>query len=103
MTPQFKVGDTFTVPVQFIDSATQEAIEITSDMTFTCAILDSHGNKITTPKIDVLQEKGYLLISDMNTSSWAIGYATLDIKLMQGNAIRHSQDFRFEIKRSITP
>ena len=94
MLPIFKVGDTFTVPIQFINSDTKEPIVITSDMQFSCAILDARGNTVTTPTVEPLPEDGYLLISELDTSQWATGIATLDIKLVQGDGVRHSQDFR---------
>lgn len=106
--PYIKIGDSFDVPVQLIDTTTGEAVEITSSMTLTSKIIDLLGNTIATPTItpypNQVQDKGFLLltVSSSVTALWTVGKAKMDIKFELDDSVRHSQDFSFYIIEAIT-
>lgn len=105
--PYFKVGDTFHVPIKFFDTETDYPVEITPDMTVSCNIKLSSSRVIYSPVVTVLDQninenKGYVILSVDDTTGWTVGQAVLDIKLIWGGSIRHSQDFKFNVVRSIT-
>lgn len=104
--PYFKIGDTFDLPIQLCDASTGEGIEITSGMLFTSSVNDQYNRKLAdlevSPYPDQVQSAGYVLLSCPDTSDWPAGLGQMDIKLVQGGAIRHSQTIEFTIVRSIT-
>lgn len=106
--PYIKIGDSFDVPIQLIDSTTGEAVEITSGMVITSKIVNLSGVVIATPTItpypNQVTDKGFLLLSvDLSvTESWAVGKAKMDIKFELDGSVRHSQDFPFYIIEAIT-
>lgn len=107
--PYFKIGDSFDVPIQMIDSTTGEAVEITAGMTFTSNIVNLTGEVIASPTItpysDQVINKGYLLLSVPTsvTSTWEVGKVKTDIKMEISGSVRHSQEFSFYITEAITP
>lgn len=100
----FKIGDTFEVPMQFLND--DEPITITSDMAFSANIVNVKGevvaNTTITPYDDQNNFKGFLLISVADTSSWETGILTLDIKYEHQGKVKHSKDLQFKVVRSIT-
>ena len=44
-----KIGDSFDVPVQMVDSTTGLGVEITPSMSFSCSIINLLGEVIATP------------------------------------------------------
>lgn len=107
--PYFKIGDSFDVPIQMIDSTTGEGVEITAGMVFTCNIVNLLNEVIATPTVtsyaDQVLNKGYLLLSVPTsvTSTWKVGKVKADIKMTIGDSVRHSQEFSFNIVEAITP
>lgn len=107
MKPIIKIGDSFSVPVQFHDTDTGQGMALTADMIISCQIVNAIGQVIATPSITKLDQTtniGMLLleVSPTVTHSWKAGSAHLDIKLEVAGNIRHSQNFQFQIERSIT-
>ena len=106
--PYIKIGDSFDVPLQLIDSTTGEAVEIISGMTITSKIVNLLGTVIATPTItpypNQVADKGFLLMSvdSSVTSTWSVGKAKMDIKFELNGSVRHSQDFSFYIIEAIT-
>lgn len=106
--PYIKIGDSFDVPIQLVESTTGEAVEITVDMTITSKIVNLSGDVIAIPTItrypNQVQDKGFLLISvpSTTTATWSVGKAKMDIKFELNGSIRHSQDFSFYIIGAIT-
>ena len=49
--PYFKIGDSFDVPVQMVDSTTSLGVEITPSMSFSCSIVNLLGEVIATPTV----------------------------------------------------
>ena len=100
----FKIGDTFEVPVQFLNN--DKPITITSDMTFSATIVDIKGSIVAmcdvTPYDDQISFKGFILISVADTSDWGQGLLTLDIKYEHDGKVKHSKDLQFKVVRSIT-
>ena len=107
--PYFKIGDSFDVPIQMIDSTTGEGVEITTGMVFTCTAVnllnEVIANPTVTPYPDQINDTGYMLLSVPTsvTSTWKIGKVKTDIKMTIGNSVRHSQEFSFYVVESITP
>ncbi len=104
MKAQMKIGDSFALPIQFYNTADQQAFVITDDMQITCQIINSIGHVFATPSISRLQEPGMILleVSAAETQLWKVGSAQLDIKLQINDQVRHSQNIAFSIERSIT-
>lgn len=108
MNPVFKIGDTFALPVQFINTETNDGLELTQDMEISAKIINSMNQIIATPAITVYpdqsENKGFILleVDPLITNLWKAGSAMFDIKLMMNGQIKHSQDFKFQIQRSIT-
>lgn len=106
--PYIKIGDSFDVPVQLVDSETGDGVPITIDMVITSSIVNISGNVIGTPTItpysDQVTDAGFILLSVPTsvTSTWSVGKAKFDIKIVIGDSVRHSSDFPFEIKQGIT-
>ena len=106
--PYIKIGDSFDVPLQLIDSTTGEAVEIISGMTITSKIVNLLGTVIATPTItpypNQVADKGFLLLTvdSSVTSTWNVGKAKMDIKFELDGSVRHSQDFSFYIIEAIT-
>ena len=106
--PYIKISDSFDVPIQMINTSTGEAVEITSGMMFSSKIINLQGEVIATPSVvpylDQTADKGFLLLSVPTsvTSTWKVGKAKTDIKLVVGDSVRHSQDFSFYIIEAIT-
>lgn len=106
--PYIKIGDSFDVPIQLVDSTTGEAVEITPSMTITTKIVNLSGEVIATPTItpypNQVVDKGFLLMSvdSSVTSTWSVGKAKMDIKFELSGSTRHSQDFSFYIIEAIT-
>lgn len=106
--PYIKIGDSFDVPLQLIDSTTGEAVEIVSGMVITSKIVNLSGTVIATPTItpypNQVADKGFLLmgVDSSVTSTWNVGKAKMDIKFELDGSIRHSQDFSFYIIGAIT-
>lgn len=106
--PYIKIGDSFDVPIQLIDSTTGEAVEITSGMLITSKIVNLSGTVIATPTItpypNQVVDKGFLLLTVASsvTSAWNVGKAKMDIKFELDGSVRHSQDFSFYIIEAIT-
>lgn len=107
--PYFKIGDSFDVPIQMIDTLTGDAVEITAGMTFTSNIVNLTGEVIASPTItpypNQITDKGFLLLSvpPTTTINWEVGKVKMDIKLVVDGSVRHSQDFSFNIIEAITP
>ena len=107
--PYIKIGDSFDVPIQMIDSTTGEGVEITTGMVFTCTIVNLLNEVIAAPTVtpyaDQTLNKGYLLLSVPTsvTSTWKSGKVKTDIKMTIGDSVRHSQEFSFNIVEAITP
>ena len=106
--PYIKIGDSFGVPVQLVNSTTGEAVEITVDMLITSKIVNLSRTVIATPTItpypNQVADKGFLLMSvdSSVTSTWSVGKAKMDIKFELNGSVRHSQDFSFYIIEAIT-
>lgn len=106
--PYIKIGDSFDVPIQLIDSTTGEAVEITPSMSFSCSIVNLLGTVIATPTLtsypNQVADKGFILMSVESsvTSTWSVGKAKMDIKFELNGSTRHSQDFSFYIIEAIT-
>lgn len=106
--PYIKIGDSFDVPIQLIDTTTGEGVEITNDMSLESKIVDLTGNVIATPTItsypNQVVDTGFLLISvdSTVTATWNVGKAKMDIKFTLDGSVRHSQDFSFYIIEAIT-
>lgn len=106
--PYIKIGDSFDVPIQLIDSTTGEAVEITPSMSFSCSIVNLLGAVIATPTLtsypNQVADKGFILMSVESsvTSTWSVGKAKMDIKFELNGSTRHSQDFSFYIIEAIT-
>ena len=104
-----KIGDSFDVPVQMVDSTTGEGVEITPSMSFSCAIVNLLGEVIATPTVttypDQVADTGYMLLSVPTsvTSTWQAGKVNTDIKMTVGGSVRHSQEFSFYVVGAITP
>lgn len=106
--PYIKVGDSFDVPIRLINTVDKTGIEITPDMEFSCSIINVAGDVIATPTItpypNQVDDKGFILLSVPTsvTATWSVGKALLDIKVIIGQSVKHSQDYTFDIRRSIT-
>lgn len=104
-----KIGDSFDVPIQMVDSATGDGVEITPSMSFSCSIINLLGEVIATPTVtpypDQVTDKGYMLLSVPTsvTSTWQVGKVKTDIKMTVGGSVRHSQEFSFYVVGAITP
>ena len=104
-----KIGDSFDVPVQMVDSTTGLGVEITPSMSFSCSIVNLLGDVIATPTVtpypDQVNDIGYMLLSVPTrvTSTWQAGKVKTDIKMTIGDAVRHSQEFSFYVVEAITP
>lgn len=107
--PYFKIGDSFDVPIQMIDSTTGLGVEITPSMSFSCSIINLLGEVIATPTVtpypDQVKDRGYMLLSVPTsvTSTWKVGKVKTDIKMTVGGSVRHSQEFSFYVVEAITP
>lgn len=104
MKPQIKIGDSFTLPVQFYNTENLEPVLLTDDMQITCQIINSTGQIFATPTISRLQEPGMIVleVTALETQQWKVGSAQLDIKLQINDQVKHSQNIQFWIERSIT-
>lgn len=106
--PYIKVGDSFDVPVQLINTEDGTGIAITQDMSFETKIVDVSGTVIAVPTVtpfpDQVANTGFILISVPTsvTSTWKVGKAKFDIKMSVDVAVKHSQTFSFDIKGAIT-
>ena len=107
--PYIKIGDSFDVPVQMVDSTTGLGVEITPSMSFSCSIVNLFGEVIATPTVtpypDQINDNGYMLLSVPTsvTSTWQVGKVKTDIKMAVGSSVRHSQEFSFYVVGAITP
>jgi len=107
--PYVKIGDSFDVPIQMIDSTTGGGVEITTGMVFTCTIVNLLNEVIASPTVtpypDQVTDKGYMLLSVPTsvTSTWQVGKVKTDIKMTVGGSVRHSQEFSFYVVGAITP
>ena len=103
MKPIIKIGDSFSVQVQFFDTDNNAPMLLTDDMQITCQIINPNGNTIAIPTVRKLDEGFILLeINAEETQQWKAGSAQLDIKLQINDQVRHSKNFQFWIERSIT-
>lgn len=106
--PYFKIGDSFSVPIELVNPETNTNVEITPNMSFECSIVDVSGQEIASPSItpypDQVANKGWLLmeVPTSVTETWKVGKARFDIKVIIDSAVRHTQDFTFEVRESIT-
>ena len=104
-----KIGDSFDVPVQMVDSTNGLGVEITPSMSFSCSIINLLGEVIATPTVtpypDQVTDTGYMLLSVHTsvTSTWQVGKVKTDIKMTVGGSVRHSQEFSFYVVGAITP
>lgn len=104
----FKIGDSFSVPIELQDPETGLNIEITPNISFECTIVDTSGSVIATPTITPYQnqvaDKGWLLmeVPTSVTELWEIGKAKFDIKVSIDGSVRHTKNFTFDIEESIT-
>lgn len=104
-----KIGDSFDVPVQMVDSTNGLGVEITPSMSFSCSIVNLLGEVIATPTVtpypDQVNDRGYMLLSvpPSVTSTWEVGKVKTDIKMAVGSSVRHSQEFSFYVVEAITP
>ena len=103
MKPTIKIGDSFSVPIQFFDTDDNAPMLLTDEMHINCQIINTAGNTIAVPSVKKL-ENGFILlqVNAQETQQWKAGSAQLDIKLQVNNQVRHSQNFQFWIERSIT-
>ena len=104
MNPIFKRGDTFVMPIEFFEVETQQSLPIIG--TLTAAVIDSHKLIHTDLVIQLADQSLYPgkgIISCNNTSEWHTGLAYLDLKLEHNSMVKHTQDFKFYIERSIAP
>lgn len=100
-----KVGDSFTVPIQFYDTKTGQGMLLTDDMKFSAHIVNSSQQIIAIPMISVLWDVVGMILLEVPisvTREWKTGTAQLDIKLEMNGNVRHSQNIQFQIQRSIT-
>ena len=103
MKPIIKIGDSFSVPVQFFNTDHNAPMVLTNDMQITCQIINANGNPVAIPTVKKLEDGFILLqVSADETQQWKAGSAQLDIKLQVNDQVRHSQNFQFWIERSIT-
>lgn len=100
----FKIGDSFTLPIQFYDAKTNLSMSITDEMLISSVIVNRSGAVIAVPIITKLAEAGMVLleVAAIVTAQWQEGFAQLDIKLQINDQVRHSQNIQFYIERSIT-
>jgi hypothetical protein len=103
----FKIGDSFSVPMQLFDTETNQGIEITLAMTITCRLVNSVGTLVSdcviTPYPDQVTDKGWFTISVLDTTQWTVGVVTGDVKVEIDGSIKHSDNFCFNVVKSITP
>lgn len=104
--PYFKIGDTLNIPVVWTDE-NDVAIEIPSGAEIACTILTSYGVRFFPDVIidpDQVNNTGQFTISlsPETTETFIPCTATLDIRMTFDGVVKHSQDFSFIVKRSIT-
>lgn len=79
--PYINIGDSFDVPIQFVDSVTGEGVEITPNMVVTSSIVNTAGDVIATPVVtpypDQVNNVGFILLSVPTsvTETWEVGKA----------------------------
>lgn len=105
--PYIKVGDTLSVPIQWVDKATGLGIAIDSETSISCRFLTSYGAEFFPDVIidsDQTNNAGYftLFMTDVQTSEFLPCKITTDIEITVSGKVKHSDDFIFEVRRSIT-
>lgn len=106
--PYIKVGDTVNIPIYWVDADTGEGIEIDSTITVECTLLTSYGVEFLPDVIiasDQIADKGKFTIHlpDSLTLTMKPCIITTDFKISVNGQVKHSDDFTFEVRRSITP
>lgn len=105
--PYFKIGDTLNIPVQWIDEDTDQGVIINPDYVIACTILTSYGVKFF-PDVTINPDQVFhageftIHLPASVTETMMPCTATLDIKVSIGDEVKHSEDFSFIVKRSIT-
>ena len=68
-----KIGDSFDVPVQMVDSTTGLGVEITPSMSFSRSIINLLGEVIATPTVtpypDQVADTGYMHLAHLQVFS----------------------------------
>lgn len=105
--PYFKIGDTLLIPIQWVDSETDLGIPIASDTLISCTMLTSYGVEYFPDVIinpDQNGSAGSFTISLPSTITETLKPCTIttDIKIVVNGQVKHSDDFTFSVKRSIT-
>ena len=105
--PYIKIGDTLNIPVDWIDSETGEGILIDSNVSIECVFLTSYGVEFLPDIIidpDQLNRRGKFQIRLLSSITETIlpCIITTDLKVIVNDQVRHSADFSFEVRRSIT-
>ena len=104
-----KGGDSFSVPIQFIDTETNLGLKITPEMVITSAIKNLRGEVIATVLVEPYADQdinaGFILLSvePTVTQTWCVGNAFCDVKVALNGQVKHSETITFMIKESITP
>ncbi|MEG2263724.1 MAG: hypothetical protein RSC68_05085 [Acinetobacter sp.] len=103
-----KTGDSFTVPIQFYDTQTDQGFAIPVGAILEAKIINSAKQVIAVPQISIDQDQvanaGFILLEVLPsiTQMWKAGSAQLDIKMSINDQVRHSQTIQFLIEASIT-
>ena len=105
--PYIKIGDTLNIPVDWVDSETGEGVSIDSNVTIECTFLTSYGVEFFPDIIidpDQLNRKGkfQIRLASSITETLLPCIVTTDLKVIINGQVRHSADFNFEVRRSIT-
>jgi len=105
--PYFKIGDTLNIPVQWTDEDTKLGVPITLDTEIKCTILTSYGVRFFPDVIiepDQVTNAGKFVIklASTETEKFLACKATLDIRVTINGQVKHSEDFSFYVRRSIT-
>lgn len=106
--PYFKIGDTFQVQIQWVDKNTGLGIPITQNIQVACRLLTSYNveflpDVIIAPDQDTQAGFFTLFLGPDITSTFKPCTITTDIKITIDGQVKHSEDFSFIVKRSITP
>ncbi|WP_151713356.1 hypothetical protein [Acinetobacter bereziniae] len=102
---KIKIGDSFTVPIQFFDTNTDQGFLIPTNAILESKIVNSSKQVIAEPMIKIDQDKtGFIVleVSSSITRNWKVGTAQLDIKMSVDQQVRHSETIQFLIEASIT-
>lgn len=101
----FKQGDSFYLELEILDSQTNEPVEITDDYEISASVNNRFGTHIADFEIveyDQILNKGKFALSFNDTSTWPVGEARMDVKIVIDGLVRHSATITFEIIKSET-